>query len=109
MAKNDRRRRSYSVDQKAAILRSHFVDKLPVADVCEHNDLQPSVYYGWQKQVLENLELVLAQRGRQRPDPTVERLERENKALRAKLAAKDEVIAEVASEMVRLRKRDGEP
>jgi transposase len=38
-------RRTFTADQKAAILRRHHVDKVPVSELCEQNDLQPSLFY----------------------------------------------------------------
>jgi len=101
-----RRRRSFTVEQKAAILRRHLVDKVPVADLCDEYKLQPSVLYGWQQKLFANLETALE--GDRRRDSKQRRLERENDSLRAKLAGKDEVIAEVAAEMVSLKKGLGE-
>ena len=47
-------RRSFTAEQKAALLRSHYVDKVPISKLCEENDLQPSLFYYWQKQFFEN-------------------------------------------------------
>ena len=33
----------------------HLVDKVPVSDLCNEYKLQPSVFYHWLKQALENL------------------------------------------------------
>lgn len=48
-------RRQFTTDQKVAVLRRHFVDKVPVSQLCEEAELQPSVFYSWQKQAFENL------------------------------------------------------
>jgi transposase len=47
-------RRSFTPEQKAALLARHYVEKVPVSQLCEENDLQPSVFYYWQKQLFEN-------------------------------------------------------
>lgn len=108
MSKKKQRRRSFTPEQKAAILRRHLVDKVPVSDLCDEYKLQPSVFYGWQQKLFENIETAVTT-GDRRRDSTQRRLERENEQLRAKLAKKDEVIAEVAAEMVGLKKELGEP
>ena len=54
--KRKKNRRTFTVEQKAAILRRHLVDKVAVADLCEEYKLQPSVFYGWQQQAMLNLE-----------------------------------------------------
>lgn len=102
------RRRSYSPEQKAAILRRHLVDKVSVADLCDEYKLQPSVFYAWQQRLFGNLEAALEPSERQH-NSVQRQLERDNEFLRTKLAKKDEVIAEIAAEMVVLKKELGEP
>ena len=48
-----RPRRHHSPEQKAALLKRHLVDKIPVSQLCNENDLQPSVFYDWLRQLLE--------------------------------------------------------
>ena len=109
MAKRKKRvRRSYTSKQKASILRKHLVEKKPVSDLCEKNSLQPSVFYGWQRQALENLEIALDTNGRRRADSHERELEREIATLKAKLAKKDNIIAEISEEYVGLKKELGE-
>ncbi len=51
--------------KKASILRKHFADKVPVSDICDEFRIQPSLFYSWQRQMMENLEASL-QDGRSR-------------------------------------------
>jgi transposase-like protein len=106
-----RKRRIHSTEQKAEILRRHMIDKVPVSDLCDEYKIQPSVFYGWQKQLLDNLGMAIeATSGtRSRREATRENeLVRENEALRAKLAKKEHVIAEISEEYVALKKELGE-
>lgn len=107
---SQQKRRKFSAEEKAAILRKHLVDKKPVSDVCDEYDIQPSVFYGWQRQLMENMASALdgGSVGRQR-NGREEKLTRKLDALEAKLANKDNVIAEVTEEFVRLKKSLGEP
>lgn len=102
-----KKRRSFTAEQKAAILRRHHVDKVPVSQLCEEEGLQPSVFYYWQKQAFENLEVALEARGR--PDAKEKALAAENEKLRARLARKDHVIAVISEDYVALKKELGEP
>ncbi len=99
-------RRNFTTDQKVAILRRHFVDKVAISDLCAEHDLQPSVFYYWQKQAFENLA------GALQPAVTTSSrekdLEREVEGLRAKLTNKDVVIAAISEEYVSLKKTLGE-
>ena len=52
-------RRIFSTEQKATILRRHLVDKVPVSTLCDEYTLQPSVFYCWQRQLLDNIGIAL--------------------------------------------------
>jgi transposase-like protein len=107
-----RKRRNHSNEKKAEILRRHMVDKVPVSDLCDEYKISPSVFYGWQQQLMQNLDVALeATSGtRSRRAATREsQLARENETLRAKLVKKDHVIAEISEEYVTLKKELGEP
>jgi transposase-like protein len=45
-----RERKQYTAEEKVAILRRHFLEKVPVSDLCEELNLQPTVFYRWQKE-----------------------------------------------------------
>lgn len=99
-------RRSFTADQKAAILRRHHVDKVPVSQLCEENDLQPSLFYYWQKQLFENAASALQPPAAVAPSKA---LEAKVEALEKQVAKKDAVIAWVTEEHVKLKKALGEP
>lgn len=105
-----RSRRQFTTEQKVAMLRRHMVDKVPVSDLCNELGLQPSVFYQWQRQVLENLAAALTT-----PVPASGPSKREKELaakvgqLEARLAKKDGVIAEISAEYVQLKKELGEP
>lgn len=105
------KRRQFSPQQKASILREHLVDKALVSELCERHDLQPSVFYQWRAQLLDGAEGVLETRRGRHPRTPVERELEEARlkvaALEARLARKDEVIAQLAEENVGLKKADG--
>ena len=105
--KAKRVRRSFTADRKAAIVRRHLADKVPVSDLCEEYKIQPSLFYQWQRQVFENLESVLAPSGKQKASAET-KLQARIAELEGRLGKKDEVIAEVAAEMVKLKKELGE-
>jgi len=115
--KQDKRvRRKFSGEEKAAILRRHFVDQIPVSGLCEEYRIQPSLFYVWQRQVWENLGLALENGNRKKLSAKEESLEKRVKILEdvlaqkeAKLAKKDRIIAEVTAEYVQLKNELGEP
>jgi transposase-like protein len=109
MSKSKRSRRNRTTEQKVAILREHLVDKIPVSDVCEKNELQPSVFYQWQRQVHDNLAAALTAPAPEGPSKREKQQAAEIAELKARLAKKDAVIAEIAAEYTTLKKELGEP
>ena len=108
MSKSKRRR--FTPEQKAAALRQHLADRIPVSDLCDELGIQPSLFYTWQRQLLENLSAALEDGRKPRSAETTE-LERERKkveTLESKLARKNEVIAEISQDNVDLKKSLGE-
>lgn len=104
-----RTRRVFSPEQKATILKRHLADKVPVSDLCDEYHLQPSLFYNWQHQALENLTAALQDGRTQRGVTETASVDRERiKALEAKLARKDRIIAEVSEEYLDLKKKCGE-
>jgi transposase-like protein len=104
MDKERKKRRQHTSAQKVAILREVLVEKKPVSEVCEQHDIQPGLFYYWQKQFFENGEAAFAQDG----DGEKRQLERKLAVAEQRLAKKDAVIAEVTGEFVRLKKELGE-
>ena len=60
MSKKTRQHRS--VQKKAELLRAHLDQKRPVSEICEESELQPSVFYTWQRQLVATAEVALAAR-----------------------------------------------
>ena len=79
------------------------------AEVCNKHQLQPSVFYDWLKQVHGNLVGALTTPAPAGPSKREKELTAENAQLKAKLAKKDGVIAEIAAEYTQLKKELGEP
>lgn len=99
-------RKHYTGTEKMAILREHLEERVPISEVCQKHGLQPAVFYTWQKRLFEGGAAVFenGQPGRPKRDGSARRIE----ALQAKLARKDEVLAEIMEEHVALKKSLGE-
>ena len=98
------KRRRFCAQGKVAILREHLLDHVPISQVCQQHGLNPTVFYRWQKQFFENGASVF-EAGR---DGAGRKIEQRVEKLQAKLARKDEVIAELLEDHVRLKKSLGE-
>jgi transposase len=103
MSTSRKRRANFTAEEKVRIVRMHLLEKVPVSDLCDQHDILPSQFYTWQKQLFEQgskaFETLRSSRERE--------LERKIEKLQATTREKDEVIAEVARELVFLRKSDG--
>jgi len=99
-----RERKNYTPEEKVAVLKRHLVEKVPVSDLCDELGLNPTVFYGWQKQLFENGAAAFEKTRRRQADRRDQKIER----LEAKLAQKNEVLAELMEEHVQLKKELGE-
>jgi transposase-like protein len=97
-------RKRLTAQEKVAILRRHFLEKVPVSTLCDEHGLNPTVFYRWQKEFFENGAAAFERR----PDGRERKLEEKVGFLEARLAKKDEVMAELLMEHVALKKSLGE-
>lgn len=101
---NARERRHFTPEQKMAIVKQHLVDRVPISNLCDQHHILPTQFYQWQKQLFENGAAAFERQGKTAgPSPQEKKIEQ----LEAKLATKNEVIAELIEENVNLKKVDG--
>ena len=98
-----RPRRRFSDVQKTKAVLAHVQQGVPVSKVCENLGIHPNQYYEWQKQAFSSLSHFFS-----RDTNLLDRShQREVDNLKAKLSQKDEVIAELLTEHIALKKRLG--
>jgi len=100
-----RGRRHFTGQQKAAIVKAHLVDGVSISELCDKHQIQPTQFYLWQKQLFENADAAFERQGKT-TGKSVD--ERKIEQLQAKLANKNEVIAELMEENVKAKKECGE-
>lgn len=100
MSKN---RKNYSAQQKVSILRKHLLENIPVSDLCEQYNLNPTLFYRWQKQFFENGAAAFSSL-KEKPSS----LQAKVSLLEQKLARKNEVLSELMEEHIKLKKEFGE-
>jgi transposase len=104
-----REKRIFSAEERATILRRHLADKVPVSDLCDEYKIQPSLFYTWQKQAMENLSAALEDRRTRRAESNESVAQRQTiKKLEAQVQKKDSIIAFVSEEHLALKKKLGE-
>ncbi len=57
------KRRKFSSEEKVRILRWHFVEKVPVSDLCDEFELHLTVFHRSQKRFFENRAVVFQRHG----------------------------------------------
>lgn len=99
-----KKRYNYTPEEKVLILKRHLVEHVAVSDLCDEYQLQPKVFYDWQKRFFENgaAAFVCEERGRKRTE------EARIQQLEDKLRRKHEVLSELMEEHVKLKKELGE-
>src|SRR5512135_2273513 len=102
MAKKTRKR--LSAQEKAAILRLHLLERTPISDLCDQHGIHPTMLYRWQKDLFENAAAALEPRTRRGGDDKDRRIA----ILEQKLQRKNEVLAELMEEHIKLKKELGE-
>jgi len=100
----EKNRKNHTSQQKAAILREHLVEKIPVSDLCDKHSIHPTIFYRWQKKMFENLDQLFERERASRAST----LENQNQTLRDKLARKDMIIAEIMEDYVEVKKTLGD-
>ena len=95
-----RQRRRFSAQEKLAILRRHLLERVPVSDLCDEFQFSPTACYRWQKEFFENGAAAFEHGG----NAALRDLQAQVLGLQAKLARKDQVIAEVLEAHLALRR-----
>jgi len=104
-----REKRIFSAEERATILRRHLADKVPVSDLCDEYKIQPSLFYTWQEQAMENLSAALEDRRTRRAESNESVAQKQTiKKLEGQLQKKDSIIAFVSEEHLALKKKLGE-
>lgn len=103
---SQRNRRHHSPQDKVRILRLHLLEGKAISEICETEGIHPTQFYQWQKTFFENgatafERRVSSNKSGQNPDA------RKVTALENKVRCKDEVIAEIMEDLVRLKKSRG--
>jgi transposase-like protein len=96
------KRKRYTAEEKVKILREVLEDGKQISQVAEQYGLSPNNIFKWRKQLFEEgLQTFQVKR----PDITGKADERKITALEDRIKQKDEIIAELAEELLALKKR----
>jgi len=97
-----RKKRQFAVEKKLKILEEARQPGTTVAEVLRRHQVDPTTFYRWEQQAREGIREALT-RDRRRTESTVK--DGEIERLRAELAKKSRIIAEVMEENLDLKKK----
>jgi transposase len=98
-----KKRKNYTAQEKVSILKRYLIDRVAVSDLCDEYNLQPTVFYRWQKEFFENGAAAFEKDNSTQKKAEQKRIEQ----LEAKLQVKNEVLSELMEEHVQLKKERG--
>jgi len=96
------KRKKYTAEEKIKILREVLEEGKSISQVADKYGLHPNNIFNWRKQLFEGgVELFQIKR----PDISLKAEERKITQLEDKIKQKDEVIADLAGELLGLKKK----
>lgn len=95
----------HSSSEKQRILNRHFKEKTPISEICREEKITPTTFYAWQNKAWENLSKCFEDK----EDKERRKLEKQVKALEQEVSEKKEVIAELAEEAIKVKKKLQQP
>lgn len=99
-------RRHFTPQEKIAALKRHLLENVPVSSICDQLGIAPTLFYRWQKELFENGH-TLFENGR-KAKAVEDAKDQKIQQLEAKLARKNEVMAELMEAHTLLKKELGE-
>jgi transposase len=100
------KRKRYTAEEKIQILRDVLEDGKPLSAVADAYSVHPNNILNWRKQLLEGGVRLFQIK---RTDIATKAEKRKAAALEAKIKQKDEVIAELAEELLMIKKKNSGP
>lgn len=97
-----RKRKRYTSEEKVKILREVLEDGKSISSVAEGHGVHPNLILNWRKQLFENAPQSFEIK---RPEITERAQDKKAKELELILRNKDNVIAELAQELLELKKK----
>jgi transposase-like protein len=99
-------RRHFTPQEKVAIVKRHLLEDVPVSNLCDQFEINPTLFYQWQRQLFEHAHLAFdnGRKSKAVEDAKDKKIEQ----LESKLSRKNEVLAELMEEHTLLKKTLGE-
>src|SRR3954462_8242379 len=99
-------RRHCTPQEKVAIVKRPLLESIPVSNLCDEFEINPTLFYQWQRQLFENAHLAFDNGRKVRAVEDAK--DRKIEHLEAKVQRKNEVMAELMEAHTLLKKELGE-
>ncbi|MCP4461031.1 MAG: transposase [Cytophagales bacterium] len=99
-----KKRSRFSIEEKVNILKQHLLEKKALSDLCDENNIHPTMFYRWQKELFSNAAFALNNSNAKE----IVRWKKKTLELEEKLTRKNEVLSELMEEHIALKKSLGE-
>lgn len=98
-----KKRRKFTAEQKVSFIRKHLIEKVPVSEICEGININPTQFYKWQSAFFENGAKAFSSDS----NSQLKKAEQNSKRLKDNVSEKNDIIAELVEENIRLKKARG--
>ncbi|MBX3420949.1 MAG: transposase [Pirellulaceae bacterium] len=102
------RSKTHTPELKAAAVRRHWCDKVPVSELAVEPGVPPSQIHNWINQAKQQLDKLFDRPSGRPAAKEVDSKDKQIAALQAKLVQKHEVISELKEEKVKAKKANGD-
>jgi transposase len=102
-----KKNKSWSSEDKLAILKEHLIEGKSVADICEARGLAPSLFYTWREALFKPNVAADEKRNQRKEHLKIKALENRLAESEAKIVLKNEVIADLLEAHTKVKKSFG--
>lgn len=98
-----KKRRQFTAQQKVEAVKEHLVNKVPVSDICDKLGISTGHYYQWQTDFFTNGERAFVKENNKQRKLAEAKIEK----LECDMVKRNEAIAELLEDNMRLKKKHG--
>lgn len=98
-----KKRRHFTAQQKVEAIKEHLINKTPVSDICDRLEITTGHYYQWQSDFFTNGEQAFVKENNKQGKLVKAKIEK----FETDMAKRNEAIAELLDENIRLKKQHG--
>lgn len=98
-----KKKKRYTSEEKAIILREHLENKVPISELAEKYELHANALYSWKKQLFETAPATLGKINK-KESKNLSKAERRIRELEELIALRESLITELVQENIDLKK-----